>query len=216
MDKLNFARGDSMEKLPRKFYERDTLEVAKDLLGKYLVHSTKEITRIGKIVEVEAYKGPEDKAAHSYNNRRTDRNEVMYGPAGHTYVYIIYGMYNCMNVITEGADIPRGVLLRALEPIEGLDAMANSRFNKSYEELKRSQIINLTSGPGKLCIAMNINRSNNGEDLCGNKIYITTGDDKPFTITSSKRINIDYAEEAIDYPWRFYIKGNPYVSKPHE
>lgn len=205
-----------MEKLPRKFYERDTLEVAKDLLGKYLVHNSNGLNRVGRIVEVEAYKGPEDKAAHSYNCRRTDRNEVMYGPAGHAYVYIIYGMYNCMNVITEGINIPRGVLLRAVEPIEGLDEMAISRFNKNYDELKRNQIVNLTSGPGKLCMAMGITRADNGDDLCGDELYLAEGDEIPFTMISSKRINIDYAEEAIHYPWRFYIKGNPYVSKPHE
>jgi DNA-3-methyladenine glycosylase len=206
-----------MEKLPRKFYERNTLEVAKDLLGKYIIHFTEGTKRVGKIVEVEAYMGPDDKAAHSYNFRRTKRNEVMYGPAGHAYVYIIYGMYNCMNIITEGVDIPRGVLIRAIEPIEGLDEMALSRFNKKYNELKRSQILNLTSGPGKLCIAMNITSADNGEDLCGNKLYVAEDKEKnTFEIVSSKRINIDYAEEYINCPWRFYIKGNPYVSKPHE
>lgn len=218
MHKLPVTRGDIMEKLPREFYERSTLDVARDLLGKYLVHETSEIKRIGKIVEVEAYMGPDDKAAHSYNRRRTERNEVMYGPAGHAYVYIIYGMYSCMNVITEDVDIPRGVLIRALEPIDGLSEMAISRFGKNYSELKKSQILNLTSGPGKLCIAMNITKAMyNGEDLCGDNLYITKSiTTDPFEITASRRINIDYAEEYIDKPWRFYIKGNPFVSKPRE
>lgn len=216
MHKLPVTRGDIMEKLPREFYERNTLDVARDLLGKYLVHETNGIRRIGKIIEVEAYMGPEDKAAHSYNRRRTERNDVMYGPAGHAYVYIIYGMYSCMNVITEGIDIPRGVLIRALEPVDGLSEMAISRFGKNYSELKKSQILNLTSGPGKLCIAMNITKAkDNGEDLCGNNLYITKSiTTDPFEITACKRINIDYAEEYIDKPWRFYIKGNPFVSKP--
>jgi DNA-3-methyladenine glycosylase len=218
MHKLFVIRGDIMEKLPREFYERSTLDVAKDLLGKHLVRVTDGLKRIGTIVEVEAYMGPEDKAAHSYNRRRTERNDVMYGPAGYAYVYIIYGMYACMNVITEGIDIPRGVLIRALEPIDGISEMAQSRFGKNYSDLKKSQIINLTSGPGKLCIAMGITKAHcNGEDLCGDNLYITKSiTTDPFEIVSAKRINIDYAEEYIDYPWRFYIKGNPFVSKPHE
>jgi DNA-3-methyladenine glycosylase len=218
MHKLLSTRGDIMEKLPREFYERNTLDVAKDLLGKHLVRVADGVKRVGKIVEVEAYMGPEDKGAHSHNGRRTERNEVMYGPAGHAYVYIIYGMYSCMNVITEGVGIPRGVLIRALEPIDGLSEMAQSRFGKSYSELKKSQIINLTSGPGKLCIAMGITKAtHNGVDLCGDNLYITKSiTTDPYQIVSSKRINIDYAEEYIDKPWRFYIKGNPFVSKPHE
>jgi len=205
-----------MQKLPRSFYEQDAVTVARNLLGKYLVHNIEGEEIAGKIVEAEAYMGPEDKAAHSYNNRRTQRTEIMYGPAGYAYVFRIYGMYNCINVVTSEIDKPQAVLIRALEPVSGLDKMSFKRYAKKHNELKKSQIINLTNGPGKLCMALGINMSNYGDDLCGDRLYITEGSaDEKFDIVSSKRINIDYAEEAVDYPWRFYIKGNHFVSKPH-
>ncbi len=205
-----------MQKLPRSFYEQDTITVARNLLGKYLVHNIEGEELAGKIVEVEAYMGPEDKAAHSYNYRRTKRTEVMYGPAGYVYIFRIYGMYNCINVVTAEVDKPHAVLIRALEPVLGLDKISVNRYSKKYDELTKSQIINLTNGPGKLCLALGINMSNYGDDLCGDRIYITEGNvDDKFDIISSKRINVDYAEEYADYPWRFYIKGNPFVSKPH-
>jgi len=203
-----------MRKLEREFYNRDSVSVAKDLLGKFLVHKVNGEELIGKIVEVEAYMGPTDKAAHSYGNRRTDRNEVMYGPPGYAYVYIIYGMYNCMNVVVEQPGKPQAILIRALEPVKGLEAMAQFRYKKEYEELSKRQVLGLTSGPGKLCISLNIDRSHNGEDLCGDNIYILEDDKKEeFEIAATPRINIDYAEEAKDFLWRFLIKGNPYVSK---
>ena len=203
-----------MRKLEREFYNRDSASTAKDLLGKFLVHKRNGEELIGKIVEVEAYMGPTDKAAHSYGNRRTDRNEVMYGPPGYAYVYIIYGMYNCMNVVVEQPGKPQAILIRALEPVKGLEAMAQFRYKKKYEELSKRQVLGLTSGPGKLCISLNIDRSHNGEDLCGDNIYILEDDKKEeFEIAATPRINIDYAEEAKDFLWRFLIKGNPYVSK---
>lgn len=203
-----------MRKLEREFYNRDSVTVAKELLGKYLVHKIDKEEIIGKIVEVEAYMGPEDKAAHSYNNRRTARNEIMYGSCGYAYVYIIYGMYNCMNIVVEEIGKPQAILIRALEPILGLKDMAEFRYNKSLEELNKQERIGLTSGPGKLCKALNIDRTQNGEDLCANKLYILTDEKEAlFEIVSTKRINIDYAEEAVHYPWRFYIKDNPYVSR---
>lgn len=206
-----------MKKLDRNFYDRDTLIVAKELLGKCLVHRINGKELAGMIVEVEAYIGPFDKAAHSYNNRRSERNEVMYGPAGYAYVYMIYGRNYCMNVVTEHVEKPSAVLIRALEPVQGLDEMAQNRFGRNYNDLDRHSAINLTNGPGKLCSALGIDKSNNGEDLCGNTLYITVGkNENTFTIATSKRINIGYAEEAIDFPWRFYIKGNTYVSRPHE
>jgi len=124
-----------MKKLDRSFYERDTLVVAQELLGKYIVHKIKGKELIARIVETEAYKGPVDKAAHSYQNRRTPRTEVMFGPPGHAYVYLIYGMYLCMNIVTEEEGMPCAVLLRAAEPVEGLDEMAQLRFNKTYKQL---------------------------------------------------------------------------------
>lgn len=204
-----------MKKLSRDFYERDSVSVARELLGKYLIHNIDGEQLAGKIVEVEAYMGPEDKAAHSYNYRRTPRTEIMYGPPGYAYIFRIYGMYNCMNVVTAGIDEPQAVLIRALEPAD-IDRISVRRYGKSCEQLRNSQIISLTNGPGKLCLGLGVDMSNYGDDLCGDRLYITEGcsDDK-FEIVSSERINIDYADEAIYYPWRFYIKGNRFVSKPH-
>ncbi len=201
-----------MKKLDRKFYNRDSIIVAKELLGKILVHEVDGQKIAAKIVEVEAYMGVEDKAAHSYGGRRTPRVEVMYGEPGFSYVFIIYGMYYCFNVVTREVGNPQAVLIRALEPIEGFELIAQNRFNKAYEKLSKSQAINLTNGPGKLCSALLINKAQNGEDLCGNTLYILDGGKEDFKIVSSKRIGIDYAEEAKDFLWRFYIKDNKYVS----
>lgn len=204
-----------MNILYRNFYERDTLIVAKELLGKYIVKKTDNKNLIGMIVETEAYIGPIDKASHSYNYRRTERNEAMYGPAGYAYVYMIYGKNYCLNIVTEEVEKPCAVLIRAIEPISGLDEMARNRYNKEFTELNNKEIINLTNGPSKLCSALKIDKSNNGDDICSEKFYITEGK-SGFEIKESKRINIDYAEEAKDFLWRFYIKGNKFVSKPHE
>ncbi|GED17309.1 3-methyladenine DNA glycosylase [Aneurinibacillus migulanus] len=203
-----------MNKLPRDFYNRDTLNVARDLLGKYLAHKIDGVVREGKIVEVEAYIGPEDKGAHTYNGRRTPRNEAMYGPPGFAYVYLIYGMYNCVNVVTNEAEKPEAVLIRALEPTCGVEQMSMARFGKS-ELLTSRETISLTNGPGKLCQALGITRTHNGYDLCGETLYITESSkpDEPFETVETTRINIDYAEEAALYPWRFYIKDNPFVSR---
>lgn len=203
-----------MKKLERDFYNRTSLEVAKDLLGKYLVHKVDGEELIGKIVEVEAYMGPEDKAAHSYGGRRTERNEVMYGEPGYAYVYFIYGMYFCMNVVAEKVGMPQAVLIRGLEPVSDIGKMCELRYGQNCTELTKSKLKNLTNGPGKLCKAFGITREQNGEDLCGDKLYIYVGEnEEKFNIVESKRINIDYAEEAKDYLWRFYIEGNPHVSK---
>ena len=203
-----------MRKLNREFYNRNSLIVAKELLGKYLVNNIEGTQFIGKIVEVEAYMGPDDKAAHSYNNRLTERTKIMYGDAGHAYVYFIYGMHFCMNVVVEAKGKPQAVLIRALEPVSPKEEMAKRRYGKTLEELKRSELISITNGPGKLCKAMGISKENNGEDLCGDNLYITQGEEQDnFNMVSTKRINIDYAEEAKDYPWRYYIENNPYISK---
>lgn len=199
-------------KLSRDFYNRDSLIVAKELLGKVLVHHVNGHAITAKIVETEAYMGVDDKAAHSYGGRRTQRVEVMYGDPGFSYVFIIYGMHYCFNVVTKEKGNPQAVLIRALEPLDGLDIMALNRFSKSYNDLTNTQIKNLTNGPGKLCSAMLINKSLNGEDLCGNNLYIEETNNENFSFVSTKRVGIDYAEEAKDYPWRFYIKDNKYVS----
>lgn len=200
-------------KLNRNFYSRDTITVAKELLGKTLVHNMSGKLLKGKIVETEAYLGLKDKAAHSYGGRRTKRVETMYGPPGTAYVYIIYGMYHCLNILTVKEGVPEGALIRGIEPLEGIDWMAINRFQKPFEELTKNQRKNLTNGPGKLSIALQIDRSFDGMDLCGDILYLEGGSDERFTIVETTRIGIDYAEEARDFPYRYYIEGNPYVSK---
>jgi DNA-3-methyladenine glycosylase len=183
----------NLQKLPRSFYNRDTTTVAQELLGKYLVHKMNGTERIGKIVEVEAYLGPHDLAAHSCKGL-TPRTKVMFGPPGHAYVYLIYGIYHCMNVVTEEEGHASAVLLRALEPIENIDGR--------------------TQGPGLLCRAMEIDKSLNSHDLLSDDLYIA--DDKksaPMNIIERPRIGVDYSGEWAKKLLRFYIEGNAYVSK---
>lgn len=200
-------------KLDREFYSRDTLTVARELLGKVLVHNINGQKLRGIIVETEAYLGLRDKAAHSYGGRKTKRVESMYDLPGTAYVFFIYGMYYCFNIVTERIGVPEAVLIRGIEPIEGLDFMARNRFGVDYDNLTKRQKRNLTNGPGKLSIAFNIDKSLDGMDLCGDSLYLEHGDGREFNIVQTKRIGIDYAEEARDFPYRFYIQGNPYVSK---
>jgi len=202
----------NLDKLDREFYIRNTETVAKSLLGKLLVHEVNGIRISGKIVETEAYLGVVDKAAHSFGGKKTPRVEVMYKYGGFSYVFMIYGIYYCFNVVTQGSGIPEAVLIRGLEPVEGLNIISNNRFKKDYDELTRNQIRNLTNGPGKLCSALKIDKSLNGEDLCGNSLFIENSDDA-FNIVTSKRIGIDYAEEAKNFLLRFHIENNKYVSK---
>ena len=205
-----------MKILDKSFYSTDALTLSKKLLGKVLVNEVNGKTLKGIIVETEAYIGAIDKASHAYGGRRTERTETLYGEPGICYVYSIYGMYFCFNVICGEKDVAEGVLIRALEPLEGLDEMSLYRFKTPYNELTKAKIKNLTNGPSKLCIAMNINKSNNKEELIKeNLLYI---EDYNIEVSSSNivettRIGIDYAEEAVHFPWRFYIKDNPYVSK---
>ena len=201
-----------MKTLDRDFYNRDSLVVAKDLLGRILVHEKDGCRISGMIVETEAYMGVTDKAAHSYGGRRTPRVEVMYGGPGFSYVFLIYGMYDCFNIVTREEGTPQAVLVRALQPMEGLDLMAHNRFGTAYDRLTKSQIKGLSNGPGKLCRALAIDRSLNGEDLCGSRLYVREGENNPCPIVSAKRIGVDYAGEAKDYLWRFYIEGSQYVS----
>jgi DNA-3-methyladenine glycosylase len=183
----------SLQKLPREFYDRDAIMVSKDLLGKYLVRAARGVERVGRIVEVEAYLGPHDLAAHSARGR-TKRNEVMFGPPGFAYVYMIYGMYYCMNVVTEREGHASAVLLRALEPVQNLDGK--------------------TSGPGLLCKTMGIDGRLNGHDLLSDDFFIAT-DEAPqdFRIVKRPRVGVDYAGEWARRHLRFYIKGNPFVSR---
>lgn len=197
--------------IQRNFFQSSSLVLSEKLLGKILVHEVDGIKLSGRIVEVEAYMGIEDKAAHSYGGRRTNRTEVMYGQAGILYVFSIYGLYYCVNIVASDINIPQAVLIRALEPIEGIEEMSKRRFNKKFEDLTKKQKQNLTNGPGKLCIAMGINKSDNEKDLCSDNFYLEDDNYVP-SIVTSKRIGIDYAEEAVHYPWRFYIKDNEFVS----
>ena len=195
--------------LKRQFYERETLTVAKELLGKYLVHETYEGVMIGKIVETEAYKGPEDKASHAFGNLRTKRTEVQFGPKGHAYVFQIYGMYYCLNVTCGNVQgKPEAILVRALEPVSGIEIMTRRR------RLSNSRASNLTNGPGRLCIAMDISTEQNGADLCAEPLHIDReANMHQADIIKTTRINVDYAEEWKSLPWRFYIKNNDFVSK---
>ena len=195
-------------KLERDFFTRtDTLGVARDLLGKLLVVPTSDGRRVsGMIVETEAYLGEIDKAAHSYGGRRTARNEITYADGGHVYVFFVYGMYYQLNLVTGLVDHPHVVLIRAVEPVDGIEIMRERRG-----EMKDK---NLTSGPGKLCIAFGITRDLNGEDLMGDRIWVEGHRDlKKSEIASGPRVGIDYAEEFVDEPWRFWVKGNEFVSK---
>ena len=201
-----------MIKLGREFYRKSSIELAQELMGKILVHKINGQKISGRIVEVEAYMGIEDKAAHSYGGKRTKRTEVMYGIPGILYVFLIYGMYSCVNIVAGELDEPQAVLIRAIEPISGLDEMSFNRYGKSFEELSEKEKINITNGPGKLCIAMGIDKASNGVDLCTDNFFIEA-DEYEAEIITSKRIGIDYAEEAVDFPWRFYIKDNSFVSK---
>jgi DNA-3-methyladenine glycosylase len=196
-------------KLPREFYTRkNTLLIARQLLGCHLVVPTADGERVsGRIVETEAYLGPEDKASHAYGNRRTLRTETMFGEGGAAYVYFIYGMYYQFNVVTGKRDVPHAVLLRALEPLEGLGRMRERRPAKTDREL--------TSGPGKLCQALGLDRSFNGADLLRERVWIEAAEKRiaPRRIASGPRIGVDYAAEYAEKPWRFWIKDNVYVSR---
>jgi DNA-3-methyladenine glycosylase len=182
-----------VQKLPRQFYDRDTTLVARELLGKLLVHQAGGVTRVGKIVETEAYLGEHDLAAHS-SKGRTRRTEIMYGPPGYAYVYFIYGMYYCVNVVTERAGHASAVLLRAVEPVKNLEGR--------------------TCGPGLLCRAMKIDKALNGHDLLSDDFFIAapeTAEEIP--IVKGPRIGVDYAKHWARRHLRFYLKGNPHVSR---
>jgi len=195
-------------KLPRDFYTRtNVLTIARDLLGKLLVVPAEDGRRVsGMIVEVEAYRGPEDRASHAYGGRRTRRTETMYGLGGFAYVYFVYGMYYQFNVVCNLPDIPHAILVRAVEPVEGIELMRERRHQHPDH--------NLTNGPGKLCIALGIDRTLNNADLLGDRVWLEEYTRiSPRRIARGPRIGIDYAEEWIGKPWRFWLRDNPYVSR---
>jgi DNA-3-methyladenine glycosylase len=191
--------------LDRSFYQRPTLEVAKNLLGKVLVRRLNGKNLAGKIVETEAYVGPHDLACHA-SKGKTKRTSIMFEQGGCAYIYMIYGFYFCLNAVTEAADYPAAVLIRALEPLDHLGVMKKLRKNPR-------QVTDIASGPGKLCMAMAIDKQLNGQDLTGRKLWIEDRNLGVGRITASPRIGVDYAGEYKDKPWRFYIHGNPHVSR---
>lgn len=224
-------------KLPRSFYLRPTLRVARDLLGKYFVRQYKGKTLLGKIVEAEAYRGKHDAASHAYRGR-TKRNDVMFMEGGHLYVYFTYGMHFCANVVTGKAGTGEAVLIRAIEPLKGIDVMIRNRLttrshNRKLRGVPPSRIspqsgmlssgtngtqvtthpppVNLTNGPAKLCEALAIRREENAIDLLGAEIYILDSPELPSSkVGRSARIGITTGKEK---QWRFYIRENPWVSR---
>jgi DNA-3-methyladenine glycosylase len=191
-------------KLPRSFYEQSTVDVAKQLLGKFLVRKHPQGDTVGRIVETEAYVGPQDLACHA-SKGRTARTEVMFGPAGHAYVYFIYGFYHMLNLVTEAEDYPAAVLIRAVEPVEGIEFMRRRRND--------AELRNLASGPGKLCQAFDIDRALNGADLCGDVIFVEDRGDPAPKFLATPRIGVDYAGKWKDKPYRFLVRGSEFVSR---
>jgi len=185
-------------RLPRNFYTRATLEVSKDILGKYLVKKERGKKIVGKIVETEAYIGPRDKASHAYNGKVTKRCKPVYLKGGHFYIYLCYGIHWQLNITTAKKGEPECILIRALEPINDEKARDSKK----------------TNGPGKLCRWMGIDKRFNEEDLVYSKrVWVEDRKDKKIKVVSAKRIGIDYAQEWAEKPWRFYIKDNKFVSR---
>lgn len=198
----------SNKKLGSHFYKRELLTVAKDLLGKIFVKSDGKNFLSGKIVEVEAYHGDFDEAAHSYKGL-TKRTQIMFERGGYLYVYFTYGVHHCCNIVTGKKGQGTAVLIRGIEPLTGIRKMTRNRFGG--KKIREEEIFNLTSGPGKICQAFRIDRSHSGIDLTGDNIYILDSEKiKPNEIGISRRIGIS---KSVELPWRFFIKNNPYVSR---
>ena len=204
-----------MARLPREFYMGDTVETAKALLGKYLVRRLNGEDIVCRITETEAYVGRMDKACHAYGYRRTPRTEVMFGPPGHAYIYLIYGMHHCLNFVTEPQGEPSAVLLRGVEILQGIDTVSRLRFGKDYGSLTSYQQKNLMNGCGKVCKGLYLTKEQNGIDLLGDTLFLTDSladaglppaAEEQRSVHCGKRIGIDYAEEAADFLWRFYLE----------
>lgn len=195
----------SFKPLPRAFYARPVLEVAPECLGKILVFEDQGQVLAGRIVETEAYLGPRDRAAHSYGGRRSPRNEVMYGEAGHAYVFFVYGMHDHLNLVTDVPGCPTAVLIRAVEPLLGEEVMQRRR--------RSSDRTRLTSGPGKLCQAFGITRAQNGWDLCRGPLYLSQGP-APARIARSTRVGVAYAGSWARRLLRFCDADSDCLSRP--
>ncbi|MDR2655885.1 MAG: DNA-3-methyladenine glycosylase [Oscillospiraceae bacterium] len=196
---------ETLQKPDRRFYLCDGLSLAQKLLGKIIVSKSPEGDVSGIITETEAYMGTLDKAAHACSGRPTPRTEILYGSGGFAYVYMIYGVYFCLNVSANGENIPECALIRSLEPIDGLELMKKRRGTDDPHRLCR--------GPGCLSKALGLSKVSNGLDLCGETLYILNRPDLPEDlISASKRRNIDYSGEAKDFLWRFTIKGSRFLS----
>lgn len=188
-------------------YKLDAIDLAKKLLGKILVREIDGLKINSRIVEVEAYNGSLDKASHAFAGLKTPRTKPMFLEGGHSYVFLIYGMYSCFNVVCGSENDPHAVLIRAVEPLNHIDYIKNNR------NIKSSKIYDLTNGPGKLTKALKIDKTSNNLDLrTDSQIYIEEGMNDFFEIVECKRINISYAQEYQEKLWRFYIKDNPFVS----
>ena len=201
--------------LCRNFYTGNTVDIARSLVDCYLVRRYEGQLLVCRITETEAYVGAIDKAAHSYGYHKTARNATMFGPPGHAYIYLIYGMHCCLNFVTEPEGEPSAVLLRGLAPVHGLEALCRLRYGKAPDELTAYQRKNFLNGPGKLCKGLSLTRAENGLDATWDTLFVCESladlglppepNPIPTDIHVGKRIGIDYAQEAIDFPWRFYV-----------
>ena len=196
-----------MKKLTTDFYDRDTLTVARELLGKYLVRVIDGLPLAVRITETEAYIGRLDKACHAYGYKRTARTSTLFASPGTAYIYLIYGMYHCLNFVTEAENEPAAVLIRAGIPVSSADAdnISVKRFGCTADKMSSYQRKNFLNGPGKLCKGLSLTKEQNGLSLTGDILYVLDSGEKPEPIHVSKRIGIDYAEEAAAFPWRFYL-----------
>ena len=195
-----------MEPLSKTFYDRDTVQAARALLGQYLVRVLPDGTElVCRITETEAYVGRMDKACHAYGYRRTPRTETLFAPPGTAYIYLIYGMYHCLNFVTEPEGEPAAVLIRGAVPVQNGDIIAKNRFGCKMDELTSYQRKNFLNGPGKLCRGLLLTRAENGLDLTerASGLYVCPGS-APSEIFVGTRIGIDYAQEAREFPWRFW------------
>lgn len=205
MEKIEHRLG-FMKKIGKEFFTRDTLTVARELVGKFLVRKINGSEIIVKITETEAYIGKIDKACHAYGGKITDRTKTLYMAGATIYIYLIYGMYYCFNIVTEEEGEASAVLIRCAEPILNIEKMSELRYQKPYGELTNYQKKHFLNGPGKFCRALSIDKSLNEKSILENEIYILENTDFEQNIVKvGKRINIDYAEEAVDFLWRFYI-----------